>query len=56
MDEAVFCKLGVGSGRRRDILTTLRTMLYSGWVVVEQDVLPRGKNAYNRATTDQSRP
>jgi inosose dehydratase len=53
-DEDVFCKLGAGTGRVEDILTSLRTIQYSGWVVVEQDVLPRGKNAYTRATTDQA--
>jgi inosose dehydratase len=49
----VFCKLGVGNGRVDAILDSLRTGGYSGWIVVEQDVLPRAKSAYARARNDQ---
>jgi inosose dehydratase len=52
-DENVFCRLGAGNGRIEETLAFLRDGNYSGWVVVEQDVLPRGKAAYDRARTDQ---
>jgi inosose dehydratase len=50
---SVFCKLGAGNGRIQETLDFLRAGNYSGWVVVEQDVLPRGKAAYDRARNDQ---
>jgi inosose dehydratase len=52
-EESVFCKLGAGTGRIDETLAFLRANDYSGWVVVEQDVLPRGKAAYDRARSDQ---
>jgi inosose dehydratase len=52
-EESVFCKLGAGSGRVDETLAFLRATNYSGWLVVEQDVLPRGKAAYDRAQGDQ---
>ena len=45
-DDDIF-ELGSGSGRVEDVLTSLRNNQYSGWIVVEQDVLPRGKIAYD---------
>jgi len=49
----VFCRLGAGDGRVDEILSSLRAGGYAGWIVVEQDVLPRGREAYARARTDQ---
>jgi inosose dehydratase len=36
----VFCELGQGTVRFRDVLAALETVGFSGWAVVEQDVLP----------------
>lgn len=36
----IFCQLGSGDVPFRDVLETLRTLQYGGWIVVEQDVLP----------------
>jgi inosose dehydratase len=36
----IFCELGRGSVRFRDVLDALGTHRYAGWIVVEQDVLP----------------
>jgi inosose dehydratase len=49
----VFCRLGDGDGRVDAVLSSLRAGGYNGWIVVEQDVLPRGAEAYARARTDQ---
>jgi inosose dehydratase len=49
----VFCRLGAGDGRVDDVLDSLRASGYSGWIVVEQDVLPREASAYQRAREDQ---
>lgn len=48
-----FCALGTGEGRIDEVLTTLRANGYSGWMVVEQDVLPREAAAYRQARDDQ---
>jgi inosose dehydratase len=49
----VFCKLGAGTGRVDEVLESLRVGGYAGWIVVEQDVLPRGEVAYERARIHQ---
>jgi len=49
----VFCPLGKGTGHVDDVLNLLRQGGYSGWIVVEQDVLPRGPASYERARLDQ---
>jgi inosose dehydratase len=36
----VFCELGIGDVNFPNVLAELQTVGYSGWVVVEQDVLP----------------
>jgi sugar phosphate isomerase/epimerase len=36
-----------------EVLSSLRSGGYEGWIVVEQDVLPRGREAYARARSDQ---
>ena len=52
-DGDVFCRLGAGRGRVDEVLDSLRTGGYQGWIVVEQDVLPRSPQAYQRASADQ---
>jgi len=49
----VFCRLGEGNGRIEEVLSSLRSGGYSGWVLVEQDVLPRSVDAYEQARVDQ---
>ncbi len=53
-EQDVFCRLGAGGGQVDEVLASLRAGGYAGWIVVEQDVLPRGAEAYARARTDQS--
>jgi len=48
-----FCPLGVGQGRVEEVLGSLRAGGYDGWIVVEQDVLPRSVEAYRQASTHQ---
>ena len=36
----VFCRLGAGRGQVDEVLGSLRSGGYEGWIVVEQDVLP----------------
>ena len=49
----VFCRLGAGRGQVDDVLSSLRAGGYQGWIVVEQDVLPRSPQAYQQASADQ---
>jgi inosose dehydratase len=49
----VFCRLGAGRGRVDEVLGSLRAGGYQGWIVVEQDVLPRSPQAYQQASADQ---
>jgi inosose dehydratase len=49
----VFCPLGSGNGMVDDVLGSLRASGYSGWVVVEQDVLPQGPAGYVQASNQQ---
>jgi inosose dehydratase len=49
----VFCRLGEGDVKIDAILDALRAAGYEGWILVEQDVLPRGAEAYARAEADQ---
>lgn len=51
----VFCPLGAGSGQVEAVLDSLRAGSYSGWIVVEQDVLPRSPDAYRLASEHQQR-
>jgi inosose dehydratase len=51
----VFCRLGAGEGRVDAVLDSLRDGGYAGWIVVEQDVLPRSPAAYRQASIDQQR-
>ena len=51
----VFCPLGAGDGRVDAVLESLRSGGYSGWIVVEQDVLPRDPDAYRQAAVHQQR-
>ena len=49
----VFCRLGAGEGLIDAVLDSLRGGGYAGWIVVEQDVLPRSPQAYRQASSDQ---
>lgn len=49
----VFCPLGAGAGRVDEVLAALRAGGFDGWIVVEQDVLPRSPQAYRQASADQ---
>lgn len=49
----VFCPLGSGDGKVDDVLESLRASGYSGWIVVEQDVLPQGPAGYLEASNQQ---
>jgi inosose dehydratase len=49
----VFRPLGEGDGRIEEILDCLSSGWYSGWLLVEQDVLPRGPDGYERARLQQ---
>ncbi len=40
VQHGVFCELGKGSVDFASLTTTLREQNYSGWIVVEQDILP----------------
>lgn len=49
----VFCPLGAGQGQIDEVLDSLRSGGYAGWIVVEQDVLPRSRDAYRQASEQQ---
>jgi inosose dehydratase len=51
----VFCPLGAGVGRVDEVLDALRAGAYSGWLLVEQDVLPEGPEGYAKAATEQAK-
>lgn len=53
-EDDAFCPLGAGEGRIDEVLQSLRDGRYSGWVVVEQDVLPRNPAAYQVASQQQA--
>ena len=48
-----FCPLGAGNGQIEEVLDSLRDGGYAGWIVVEQDVLPRSPDAYRQASLQQ---
>ncbi len=50
----VFCPLGDGVGRVDEVLTALRAGDYSGWILVEQDVLPGSPQGYVKAAAEQA--
>jgi inosose dehydratase len=50
----VFCPLGAGVGRIDEVLAALRAGDYSGWLLVEQDVLPEGPQGYAKAAAEQA--
>jgi inosose dehydratase len=53
-EDDAFCPLGDGAGRIDEVLAELRASQYAGWVVVEQDVLPRNPAAYRLASDQQA--
>lgn len=52
-DTDVFCPLGAGDGQIDAVLDSLRAGGYAGWIVVEQDVLPRSPDAHRQASEHQ---
>ena len=53
--ESAFCPLGEGDLDIDGILRGLRDRRFSGWLVVEQDMLPRPDEPPDRAARDQQR-
>jgi inosose dehydratase len=53
-EDDAFCPLGVGDGRVDEVLAELRASKYAGWIVIEQDVLPRDPAAYQLASAHQA--
>ena len=48
-----FCALGGGDLDVDAVLAGLRTISFGGWLVVEQDILPRSAQRFARAATEQ---
>jgi len=48
-----FCRLGAGDVAIDDVLGALREIGYSGWLVVEQDILPDPAEPAGQAAADQ---
>ena len=48
-----FCALGGGDLDVDAVLAGLRTISFGGWLVVEQDILPRSAERFARAATEQ---
>ena len=53
--EGAFCPLGDGDLDIDGIVKTIRDAGFSGWLVVEQDMLPRPDESSERAARDQQR-
>jgi inosose dehydratase len=53
--EGVFCRLGDGETNARQFLEALLRRGFSGWLIVEQDILPTGAQGYAGAAEDQRR-
>ena len=53
-EDGVFCRLGAGIGAIDALIEDLRAGEYAGWVLVEQDILPRGPESYQQAALDQA--
>ena len=51
--DGVFCRLGEGDAGAGELVEALVHLNYTGWLVVEQDILPRGPAAYAAAARDQ---
>jgi inosose dehydratase len=51
--DGAFCRLGEGEASVGEFVEALVRANYSGWLVVEQDVLPKGPAAYAMAAQDQ---
>ena len=48
-----FCALGAGDLDVDAVLAGLRTISFGGWLVVEQDILPRNTERFARAAAEQ---
>jgi inosose dehydratase len=53
--EGAFCPLGEGDLDLDGVLGALQDRQFSGWLVVEQDMLPRSDDPLERAARDQQR-
>jgi inosose dehydratase len=49
-----FCALGGGDLDADAVLDGLRAMSFGGWLVVEQDILPRSAERFARAAAEQA--
>jgi inosose dehydratase len=52
-DREAFPALGEGDLDVEGVINALGRIGYRGWLVVEQDTLPRTKERFERAATDQ---
>ena len=48
-----FCALGDGDLDVDSVLAGLRQIAFGGWLVVEQDILPRSADRFARAAAEQ---
>ena len=48
-----FCALGDGDLDTDGVLNGLRRISFSGWLVVEQDILPRSAERFSQAAAEQ---
>jgi len=48
-----FCALGAGDLDTDAVLDGLRRMSFSGWLVVELDILPRSAERFSQAAAEQ---
>ena len=54
-EDGVFCRLGAGIGAIDALLEDLRAGEYAGWVLVEQDILPRGQRVTSKPPSTKPR-
>ena len=54
-EDGVFCRLGAGIGAIDALLDDLRAGEYAGWVLVEQDILPRGQRVTSKPPSTKPR-
>jgi inosose dehydratase len=52
-DREAFPRLGEGDLDVQGVIDALGRIGYAGWLLVEQDTLPRTKERFERAATDQ---
>jgi len=54
LQEGVFCELGAGDVDFGAVLSRLRATGFSGWIVVEQDVIPGGGTPLDSARRNRA--